>query len=66
MTDEGTVLKGNAVKELNLEEVLRIAGGQPVPAALDEVTYRIPADPADDPADYVRWMLAERPPGETR
>jgi len=32
------------VKELNLEEVLRIAGGVPVSAALDELTYRAPEE----------------------
>ena len=32
------------VKELNLEEVLRIAGGVPVSAALDELTYRVPQE----------------------
>jgi hypothetical protein len=40
------------VKELSLEEVLRIAGGVPVSAALDELTYRAPEDPASDPVDY--------------
>ena len=33
------------MKELSLDEVLRIAGGVPVPAALDEITYRAPTDP---------------------
>src|SRR6185295_2265074 len=37
-----------SMKELSLDEVLRIAGGVPVPAALDEITYRAPTDP--DPA----------------
>jgi hypothetical protein len=36
------------VKELSLEEVLRIAGGVPLSAALDELTYRAPAE---EPAD---------------
>ena len=40
------------VKELSLEEVLRIAGGVPVSAALDELTYRAPEEPASDPVDY--------------
>ena len=30
------------MKELSFEEVLRIAGGLPVTAALDEVTYQDP------------------------
>jgi len=34
-----------SMKELSLDEVLRIAGGVPVPAALDEITYRAPTDP---------------------
>lgn len=58
-------LKGNAVKELSCEEVLRIAGGLPAPAALDEVTYRVPADPAEDPVDYARLMFPGRPPVES-
>jgi hypothetical protein len=44
------------VKELNLEEVLRIAGGVPVSAALDEVTYRAPEEPVSDPVDYARLL----------
>ena len=44
------------MKELNLEEVLRIAGGVPVSAALDELTYRAPQDPADEPVDYARLL----------
>ncbi len=53
------------MKELSCEEVLRIAGGLPVPAALDEVTYRVPADPAEDPLDYARLMFPGRPPVES-
>jgi hypothetical protein len=45
------------MKELSLEEVLRIAGGVPAAAALDEVTYRAPADPRADAVVYAR--LAE-------
>ena len=44
------------MKELNLEEVLRIAGGVPVSAALDEVTYRAPQEPVSDPVDYARLL----------
>lgn len=33
------------MKELSLDEVLRIAGGVPATAALDEITYRAPTDP---------------------
>ncbi len=33
------------MKELTLEEVLRIAGGVPPASALDELTYRAPEEP---------------------
>jgi hypothetical protein len=46
------------VKELSLEEVLRIAGGLPLSAALDEVTYRAPEEPAGDPIDYAHLIGA--------
>ncbi len=42
------------MKELNLEEVLRIAGGLPVAAALDEITYRVPDEGTREPVDYAR------------
>ncbi|HSN20650.1 MAG TPA: hypothetical protein VLS49_08230 [Usitatibacter sp.] len=48
------------MKELSLEEVLRIAGGVPAAAALDEVTYRAPAEAAAAPVDYAH--LAEGEP----
>lgn len=35
------------MKEMTLEEVLRIAGGVPEAAALDEVTYRSQEDAGD-------------------
>jgi hypothetical protein len=44
------------VKELTLEEVLRIAGGVPLSAALDELTYRAPEEAAGDPADSARLL----------
>src|SRR5690349_14827011 len=44
--------KEGDVKELSVEEVLRIAGGVPVSAALDELTYRAPTDPAGEPVDF--------------
>jgi hypothetical protein len=46
------------VKELSLEEVLRIAGGLPLSAALDEVTYRAPAESVNDPIDYAHLLGA--------
>ena len=47
------------MKELSLEEVLRIAGGVPVPAALDELTYRAPLEPGADPVDYAHVLGTE-------
>ncbi len=44
------------MKELDLEEVLRIAGGVPVSAALDELTYRAPEQSAFDAVDYARIL----------
>jgi hypothetical protein len=46
------------VKELSLEEVLRIAGGVPVTAALDELTYRAPQPTATDAVDPARLFPA--------
>ena len=39
------------MKELTLEELLKIAGGVPLPAALDELTYRAPQEDGRDPLD---------------
>ena len=51
------------MKELSLDEVLRIAGGLPDSAALDEVTYLAPASPAADAVDYARLLESSaRPP----
>jgi hypothetical protein len=47
------------VKELSLEEVLRIAGGVPVTAALDELTYRAPQPAAAEGVDSAQLL----PPG---
>ena len=41
------------MKELTLQEVLRIAGGVPNAAALDELTYRAPQE-LPTPVDYAR------------
>ena len=46
------------MKELSLEEVLRIAGGVPPSAALDEVTYRAPEERVNDPVDYAHLLGA--------
>ena len=40
------------MKELSIEEVMRIAGGVPVAAALDELTYRAPQESAGEPDDF--------------
>jgi hypothetical protein len=52
------------VKELDFEEVLRIAGGVPVSAALDELTYRAPEEPGSDPIDYARLLGVGLRPSE--
>ena len=44
------------MKELSLEEVLRIAGGVPVSAALDELTYRAPQESAGEPVDFAHLL----------
>lgn len=44
------------MKELSIEEVLGIAGGLPAAAALDEVTYLAPANPAVDAIDFARLL----------
>lgn len=49
------------MKELALEEVLRIAGGVPVSAALDELTYRAPQESRRDPLD-ASGLLGGEPP----
>jgi hypothetical protein len=51
------------MKELNLEEVLRIAGGVPLSAALDELTYRAPEESASD-VDYARLLGVSLRPSE--
>ena len=42
------------MKELSLEEVLRIAGGVPLASALDELTYRAPEETSRDPIEAAR------------
>jgi hypothetical protein len=51
------------MKDLTLEEVLAIAGGLPPTAALDEVTYRAPAEPLRDPIEIARLAADESPTG---
>jgi hypothetical protein len=61
---ESTCIQEDVVKELSLEEVLRIAGGVPVTAALDELTYRAPQEPVGEPPDYARLLNRVLPPPE--
>jgi hypothetical protein len=61
---KSTCSQEDAVKELSLEEVLRIAGGVPVSAALDELTYRAPQEAAGEPIDYARLLNASLHPSE--
>ena len=44
------------MKELSIEEVMRIAGGVPVAAALDELTYRAPQESAGEPVDFAHLL----------
>ncbi|MEO7811280.1 MAG: hypothetical protein ABIR73_04465 [Usitatibacter sp.] len=55
----------DTVKELTLEEVLRIAGGVPHSAALDEITYRAPQDADRDLLDRERLLGKDACPSET-
>lgn len=57
-------MKEDAVKELSLEEVLKIAGGLPLSAALDELTYRAPEEAAGDPVDLARLLGKDPRPSE--
>jgi hypothetical protein len=57
-------IREDDVKELTFEEVLRIAGGVPLAAALDEVTYRAPVEPPSDPVDYARLAGRDLPVAE--
>lgn len=54
------------MKELTIEEVLRIAGGLPVPAALDELTYRLPEASGGDPVDYAHDLAASLAPSDPK
>lgn len=47
------------MKELSVEEVLRIAGGVPGTAALDEATYRSAAEPRAETVDYAHLVAGE-------
>lgn len=49
------------MRELNLDEILAIAGGLPPVAALDEMTYRTPAEPLRDPMAFAELATGEHP-----
>ncbi len=49
------------MKELTEHEILAIAGGLPSVAALDEISYRAPAEPLHDPMACAATAAAERP-----
>jgi hypothetical protein len=62
---QGTSLQGeDDVKELSLEEVLRIAGGVPLSAALDELTYRAPEEQPVAEVDAALFAAAVPHPSE--
>jgi hypothetical protein len=62
---QGTSLQGeDDMKELSLEEVLRIAGGVPLSAALDELTYRAPAEEPAANVEAARFPAAIPNPSE--
>jgi hypothetical protein len=52
------LIEEGVVKELSIEEVLRIAGGVPVSAVLDELSYRAPQESAGEPVDFAHLLDA--------
>jgi hypothetical protein len=62
----GPEAEEDGMKELTMEEVLRIAGGLPVPAALDELTYRLPEASGGDPVDYAHDLAANLRPSDSK
>lgn len=53
------------MRELTFEEVLRIKGGLPPTAALDEETYRAPTPSAIETVDYAKPDPNTRAPAPT-
>jgi hypothetical protein len=49
------------MKDLTPHEVLAVAGGLPPGAALDEVLYRLPAEPLRDPLAFAEFATGEHP-----
>jgi hypothetical protein len=58
--------KESPVKELTHDEVLAIAGGLPPGVALDEIFYRAPAEPVQDPMACAELAAEEAPRASTR
>ena len=52
------------MKELSIEEVLRIAGGVPLTAVLDELTYRAPEEQPAAAGEAARFPVAVPRPSE--
>ena len=52
------------MKELSIEEVLRIAGGVPLTAVLDELTYRAPEEQPAAGGEAARFPEAVPRPSE--
>ena len=52
------------MKELSIEEVLRIAGGVPLTAVLDELTYRVPEEQPAAIGEAARFPAAVPRPSE--
>lgn len=52
------------MKELSIEEVLRIAGGVPLTAVLDELTYRAPEEQPAAGGEAARFPAAIPRPSE--
>jgi hypothetical protein len=62
---QGTSLQGeDEMKELSLEEMLRIAGGVPLSAALDELTYRAPEEQSSAASDAAHFHATVLNPSE--
>jgi hypothetical protein len=62
---KATASKEDFMKELSHEEVLRIAGGVPLSAALDEITYRAHEEQAFEAVDYARLFDKDLHASET-
>ena len=52
------------MKELSFEEVNAIAGGLPPGSTLDEIFYRMPAEPLRDPVERTRRAAEDACPAD--